>query len=232
LALLEQESQDAHDACAQILVDNQNLRAQLAENQRELSKTKKELEKVTMKHSSSMEEDLLAFVKERSALEEELKKVKMELELAKQDSERAYAQGREEAEIPAIREFLESPVLDPLVQRKMGEILQTIFYKGVQQLVAAEKIPDDMEEYFKYMDPFKNAEGKDYKASSLPKENTNWRGHRFAPLVEEYGIPMPNPDVLEYSCDDPSNVSGEENKDVNIGRAPDTRDGRSFDQAG
>jgi hypothetical protein len=215
LALLEQESQDAHDAYAQIFVDNQTLRAQLAESQRELSQVKTELEKATMKHSLSVEEDLLSSVKERSALEEELKKVKIELELAKQDSERAYAQGREEAVIPAIREFLKSPVLDPLVQRRVGGILQTIFYKGVQQLVSAKKIPDNMDEYFRYMNPFKNAEGKDYKASSLPKADMNWQDHRFAPLVEEFGIPMPNPDLLERSDDDHPSASGE-NEDVNI----------------
>jgi hypothetical protein len=206
LALLEQESQDAHDAYAQIFTDNQILRSQLEVCQQELSKVKEELES-SKKHSPSVGDEILSVVADKSALEEELRKTKIELEQTKQDSARAYSQGAEEAEIPAIRGFLNSPVFDPLVRMRIGEFLQTIFYKGVQQLILAKRIPDKMEEYLPYMNPFKNVEGKDYKPSSLPAK-VDWQNHRFASLVAEFGVPMPNPDILEQSSSDPASVLG------------------------
>jgi hypothetical protein len=207
LSLLEQESQDAHDAYAQILDENQILRARLETCQKELTKVREELS-AKKKYSPSVEKELLSVVADKSMLEEELRKTKVELEQTKLDSARAYSQGAEEAEIPAIRAFLKSPVFDPLVRMRIGTFLQTNFYKSVQQLIAAKMIPDKMDEYLPLMNPLKNAEGKDYKASSLPVK-VDWQSHRFAPLVAEFGVPMPNPDLLERDSSDPASSFGE-----------------------
>jgi hypothetical protein len=180
----------AQSALHNVLTAEASKAGQLRDTTTKLSEVEKELEEVKKSLDG------------KRALEEEVTKLRSDLEQAKALSEQAYARGREEGRLPAIREFLESPFLDALVRLRSGEINQAFYYKGIQHLLSAGRIQGALDNYLPYLDPYKNIFGKDYKASSLPPKLEDLADHEFAPFLDEFGVPMPNPDVLEAQSED------------------------------
>jgi Arc/MetJ family transcription regulator len=185
LSVLSEESQAVQKALCDVLKDEAAKASQLEDAKIKLSEVEIELERTRKE------------LETKRALEEEVERLKQELEQTKVSAEQSYERGRAEARLPAIREFLKSPILDALVRLRSGEINQAFYFKGAQHLLSAAKIEGALDDFLPKMNPYKNIFGNDYRASSLPPKLEEFAAHEFAPFLEEFGAPMPNPDELE-----------------------------------
>ncbi|KAK4487559.1 hypothetical protein RD792_005791 [Penstemon davidsonii] len=143
--------------------------------------------------NQEIDEQRVAYATSISKLESEILSLRSQLAAKEDDSnlDKAIDEHQSLDVESVVREFLDSSVHTAIIHQKIGGLLLSSFYKGVDQLIESGQIPDKRNEYREVMEIGKDRKLREYPPDSLP--SVEYNDHPLANLVAEFGTPLPVP---------------------------------------